>query len=255
MGRATFCGVRQGVPMKHLVAVFLAAALTLSSCAVSQTVTLNRDTSGTTDLSISLHKILVDYLVALAESIQGPLPESEKRVFDLEQIRLSFDMQPDIDLLKVTSPDTGDLLLSLRFEALDKVFSASADVRQVFTVKKDGTATKLAFHLDRKNFPVLARLFPLYDLGQSLYLFPDASAPMTEEEYLEYVTWALEGVAGDADVAQVLKNSRISITLAVPSQVVSQEGGRVSGKTVLFQIPVLQVLTLEKPVDLSVTFR
>lgn len=247
-----FRGTRRAV-LSLLVSAALAAAL--AGCAVTQSMTLDRDAAGTASLEISLHRVLTEYLIALAESIEGPLPEERRAVFDLDEIRMSFAFRPGIELVSAESPEIGKLELSLAYGPLERVFTLSEPgIREVFTLVRSGGRTTLRFHLDLSNFDSLAGLFPLYETGKSLYLFPDASAPMTEEEYLDYVSWALEGVSGDTDVKRVLSDSAVRVTVTVPGTVVRQEGGRAVGNTVEYVIPVLKVLTLSEPIDLSVTF-
>ena len=236
-----------------LLSASIAALVT--GCTINQSMTLTRDASGTASLEISLHRVLTEYLIALAESIEGPLPAERRAVFDLNEIRASFALRPGIDLVSTGSPDIDTLELALVYGPLERVFALSEPgIREVFTVTRTGGRTTLRFHLDLSNFDSLAMLFPLYETGKSLYLFPDASAPMTEEEYLDYVSWALEGVSGDTDVKRVLSDSVVRVTVTVPGAVVRQEGGRAVGNTVEYVIPVLRVLTLSEPIDLSVTF-
>jgi hypothetical protein len=52
-----------------------------------------------------------------------------------------------------------------------------------------------------------------------------------------------------------VKKSFIEVAIRPEGEIVSQTGGVVSNGTVVFRIPLLRLLVLDKPLDYSVTFK
>ena len=117
-------------------------------------------------------------------------------------------------------------------------------------MKKGPEGTTLRAHLDRKNFSQLLELAPFLKNPLFEGLGPQENDDATEAEYLELIDLALgrrrrRGTEGlghrDHD--------------PVKGQVVAQSGGTVVPGGVLFRIPLLRVLLLDKPLDYSLTFK
>lgn len=81
-------------------------------------------------------------------------------------------------------------------------------------------------------------------------LGPQGTGRVTDEDYLSMIRFSI----GD-DAPGLLKKSFITLTVLPPGEMVSQSGGTVSGNSVVFRIPVLRVLVLDRPLDYAVTFR
>jgi hypothetical protein len=105
-------------------------------------------------------------------------------------------------------------------------------------------------HLDRKNFSQLLELAPFLKNPLFEGLGPQENDDATEAEYLELIDLAL-GAGG----AATLKASYIETTVLVKGRVVAQTGGTAVPGGVVFRIPLLRVLLLDKPLDYSLTFK
>jgi hypothetical protein len=79
---------------------------------------------------------------------------------------------------------------------------------------------------------------------------PQANDTITEAEYLEMIKFSL----GDEGPALV-KKSFIEMAIRPEGEIVSQTGGTQTNGTVVFRIPLLRLLVLDKPLDYSVTFK
>jgi hypothetical protein len=72
----------------------------------------------------------------------------------------------------------------------------------------------------------------------------------TEAEYLEMMEFLL-GEEGP----EAVKGSMIEIRVNVKGRILSHSGGRIDGKSVIYEIPLLRVLLLEEPLEYSLTFK
>jgi hypothetical protein len=236
--------------IRVLALVVLAAfALAALGCSVSQRVTLEPDGSGTAAVRIRLEKILLDYMQDLSE-VSGTAPKQKGRIFDVEDIRKGFASRQEVTLTRIESASPERLDMDLAFRSIEKLFAAPDKPQTILTLKRAGGGTTLRAHLDRKNFSQLLELAPFLKNPLFEGLGPQENDNATEAEYLELIDLAL-GEGGSA----ALKASFIETTIAVKGQVVSQTGGTPVAGGVLFRIPLLRVLLLDKPLDYSLTFK
>jgi hypothetical protein len=232
-----------------LWSALLTALFALAGCAVNQRVTLDPEGSGTAVVRIRLEKILMDYLKDLSE-VSGAAAQDKGRVFNLEDIRKGFASRPEVTLNRLESPSPDRLEMELGFRSIEKLFAAPDKPQTILTLKKGPEGTTLRAHLDRKNFSQLLELAPFLKNPLFEGLGPQENDDTTEAEYLELIDLAL-GEGGST----ALKASVIETTILVKGKVVAQTGGSVVSGGVVFRIPLLRVLLLNKPLDYSLTFK
>jgi hypothetical protein len=230
------------------VAACCALALSALGCSVSQRVTLEPEGSGSAVVRIRLEKILVDYLRDLAE-VSGAA-EDKGRIFDVEDIRKGFASREQVTLRRIASPSPERLEMELEFRSIEQLFAAPQKPQTILTMSKEAQGTTLRAHLDRGNFSQLLELAPFLKNPLFEGLGPQQNDDATEAEYLELIDLAL-GEGGST----ALKTSVIETTILVKGQVVAQTGGTPVNGGVLFRIPLLRVLLLNKPLDYSLTFK
>jgi len=242
--------VRKPAPAAVALAVLCAlAALSALGCAVNQQVALEPDGSGTAVVRIRLEKVLLEYLQDLSE-VSGTAPKEKGRIFDVESIRQGFASRQEVTLTRIASPSPERLEMQLAFQSIEKLFAAPDKPQSILTLKKSPEGTTLRAHLDRKNFSQLLELAPFLKNPLFEGLGPQENDDATEAEYLELIDLAL-GEGGSA----ALKAAVIETTIAVKGKVVAQTGGTAVPSGVLFRIPLLRVLLLDKPLDYSLTFK
>jgi len=233
--------------MRHTLPILALLGMLLTSCAVNQRVTLEPDGGGTAAVRIKLEKILTDYLRDLAE-VSGA--EDKGRVFNVEDIRKGFAARKDVTRTRIASPSPERLEMDLAFTSVEKLFAGEGKNQTILTFSQAGGTSTLKAHLDRKNFPQLLELAPFLKNPVFEGLGPQVNDDATEAEYLELIDLAL----GDGGAA-ALKASYIETTITVKGKVVAQTGGTPTAGGVVFRIPLLRVLLLDKPLDYSLSFK
>jgi hypothetical protein len=237
------------IPLLGGAAVVLLAVL---SCSMSNTIVVKSDGSGTVAVRLEVSKLFREYLSSMAE-VAGQADAAKKdQLFDLKEIRKGFEDRPGITVKRLASPKPEILEADLGFRSIQEIFASEAALKGASIVsftQANGTRT-LKLHLDRTNYAQVAKILP----GMSNPLFegmgPQESDTITEEEYLEMITFSL-GEEGPA----LLKKSFIDVTIRPEGELVSQVGGTAANGGVLFRIPLLRLLVLDKPLDYSVTFK
>ncbi len=234
------------------LAAGLLGALVLSACSVTQTLVIAGNGSGTLVTHAEVSALLRDYLMSLAELSGNASPLKEGRVFDAAAIGKDFRSRPGIVVRKVSTPTPSALDLELEFDSVQDLLSggdALTDTGALVFIDAGDTST-LRLHLDRATWGQLARLFPPLRDPLIAQLGPLGSGQVTDDDYLAMIRFSIGDAAPD-----LLRKSSITLTVQPPGEIVSQSGGAVSGGAVVFRIPVLRILVLDRALDYSVTFR
>ncbi|HUX19693.1 MAG TPA: hypothetical protein VMW69_00550, partial [Spirochaetia bacterium] len=117
-----------------------------------------------------------------------------------------------------------------------------------------GTKT-LRLLLSQKTWPAIAALTPFRNDPLLASLGPQGDHHYTEAEYMNLMEYAFADYASKDKVSEAITSSAVDIKVTVKGTIVSQSGGTLEGNTVSFRIPLVRLVTLAQPIELSVTFR
>jgi hypothetical protein len=230
--------------MRHSVRkmVFLAgiaAFFSLAGCTSNETIALNGAGGGTAHVRFEIHKLFADYFKG-----------DSGVVFDTAKVKKGIEKRPGFRVSKISSPRPESLEMDLAFTDLRTLFSddPTDDDGIVRITEKDGKTT-IALHLDRKSAKKMGALFGDVSNPAFREMSPREQKARTEAEYLEAIEFAV-GKEGPP----LMKRSSLKITVAADGQLVSQTGGKIENGAAVFDVPLLRMLMLEKPLDYSITF-
>jgi hypothetical protein len=229
----------------------LAVTLFTAACSVNQTIVVKADGSGTASMHAEVSRLLADYISSLSEVSGKPAPAGGN-VFDAAAIRKDFAARPGITVTKAATPTTTSLDLDLSFTSIQDVFTRDDALKTSGALVYSESAGKktIRMHLDRSNYAQLSALFPMLKDPTLASLGPQVNDTTTEAEYLDMVSFSI----GDQGPG-LLKKSFVTLTIDPEGEILSQTGGTISGSAVVFRIPVLRLMVLDKPLDYSVTFK
>jgi hypothetical protein len=235
-----------------VLAAFLAGALALASCSMSQTLVVADDGSGTLATHAEVSTLLRDYLASLAEISGNAGPLKEGRIFDAAAIRKDFQARPGIIVRRAATPTPSSLDLELGFDSVQDLLAGQGALSSAgaLSIVDAGDRRTLKLHLDRATWSALAALFPPLRDPLVAELGPQGTSPTTEDDYLAMIRFSI----GDA-APGLLKKSFLTVTIQPQGEIISQSGGTMNGGAVVFRIPVLRMLVLDRPLEYSVTFR
>ena len=232
-------------------AVILFTVLAMS-CSVNQTIVVKSDGSGTLTMRADVSKLLRDYIGSLSEVSGKPVPAAGSSLFDAAAIRKDFEARKGLTVKKAVTPTSSSFELELAYASIRDIFASDATLKSAGALvwSDDGGTKTLKLHLDRTNYTQLAALFPMLKDPAVAGMGPQVNDTITDAEYLDMIKFSL----GD-DGPGLLKKSFITLTIDPEGEIISQTGGTVSGGSVVFRIPLLRLLVLDKPLDYSVSFR
>lgn len=235
-----------------LAAVFVTAG---TGCAVTHAVSLSQDGSGRGELTVDLHPMFVDYYGDLLISFGG---DEDLPIFDLAAIEAGFAARESVELLDSEIVRKGTLRLEFSFSdietAFDSVSQAGEDLELV-SFRRSGSTRVLTLSLDQSVVAVALGMVPVAEMGSVGLLLPPEGSDMTADEYADYVAWALEEYAGDADAFEVIRRSSMELTISVDGTPISVAGGRKTADGARFQIPIVELLTLPHPRRYELRYR
>ncbi|MDR0403059.1 MAG: hypothetical protein LBH35_05655 [Treponema sp.] len=229
----------------------LAALIVFSSCSASVSGTLRQDSSG----SLSFTAALEPKTAAMIRAFGAFRKKSAGPVLDGQSISRSLGAAPGIvsAAVKNTAPEAieGTILVSRAGD-----FLASSDpgknLLRYEPAQTGGRAGgRLAVHLDRESGPeILRRMSDEAADYLSVLMAPIATGEaLGRAEYLELAA----SVYGE-DVAAEIGAARFKAVLTVPAAVKSVKGGSFSGREARFDIPLLEILVLETPLDYEINW-
>ncbi|MFP4376335.1 MAG: hypothetical protein ACLFP4_04765 [Spirochaetales bacterium] len=234
-----------------LVAV-AAIGLMVAGCTVREELRVAADGSGTATVDIAIHPIMAAYYNDLLVAMTGV--EGEFPLFDPVQIEQSFAARPGIRLTGLELKSRLELSVAVAIDDLNQAFPVSAGGTSVLSFEQSGTRRTLRIRLDRAAVDRFLSFAPEETATMSEFLFPPVDGSVSRAEFREQMSWALEEYADRAVVSEVLENAEIVVIVRPEGRILSQTGGRVSGQTVVFHVPVLDILTITGEQVYSVTF-
>lgn len=220
--------------------VLLIALLGLAGCTSSQAIALDGAGGGTAHVRFEVKKLFAD---AFSSGKGGG-------IFDTAKVKAGLEKRPGFRVTKIASPTPETLEMALAFRDIRGLFSDDpADNDGIVRITEKGGQTTIALHLDRGSARKLGALTA--DISNPAFreMSPREQKTRTEAEYLEAIEFAY-----GKDAPKLMKASSLKIAITVDGQLVSQAGGRIENGAAVFEVPLLRMLMLEKPLDYSVTF-
>ena len=137
------------------------------------------------------------------------------------------------------------------FSNIEDVFKSEVRLSEagVISFAKNNGVSTVRLHLNKDSFKQISSFLPGKENALIDVFGPAENEDTSESDYLEM----LEFMLGDKGPAGV-KASFIELRVKVKGKILSQSGGKIEGNSVLFRIPLLQVLLLDRPLDYSIAF-
>lgn len=239
-----------------VLAVVAAVFLTVSGCASTQTLRLDGDGGAEISGEIIIYPVLGQYLKAL-QLLGGGSSDSASPVFDIPSIQARFAELEGTELVAISSPTRESLNYQMRLKDLSLLFgNPSEGEQESVRLNTSPEGNGLAVTLTRANIAEFSRYAPALGGDLLSYFIPSVDAGwVSKEEYTEMLEYAFEEYLGEESMEAVLENATHQFLIEVKGGVISQSGGIMKGGRVLYTLPVLELLTLNEPLELGLVFR
>ena len=243
------CNMRRKAPA---FCAILLSLLVLSSCVVTQSLSLNGEITKSTKIPGTSHSDISvdDFFVGVMEDLSNWTdkgnndPVIDVAIHDFEHnVKASRGTSGVIFTEIADNTYTGDFTFSDFSTLLVDLSNGHAD-QSIVTIRKTDARTRVEININMDNYEELTEIIPfLADPNFEVY-GPLYNNDLTEEEYLEMVSFIL-----GEQCPESIGKSKISIVVSAPKAIFSHNGRLRDTRTVEFSFPLIDFLLLHESID------
>ena len=240
--------------MKYILNTLLISILLFASCSMKNNVLLEKDGSGELSFEIDLAPYLGEVIEQVQILMDGEIPETEDGFFDLEAIREGFESNEDVTLKTLESPHELSLKGSFSFDTvesmLQKMDKDSAGEKMI-SFSRNGDLSRMELTLNRETVDSLMKENEAFDNPLVESFGPASTEGMSRSDYLDMMEFAM-GEESRLGISE----SRLTVIVRTEGTISEQTGGTLIDKnSVRFDIPLLDLLMLEKELQYSLAYK
>ena len=246
--------------IKHTLMILtgLVFLIFLNACSSRQNIYISDTGEGTVSIDINLDNMLTSYARDLLGGFSGP-DQNNVQLFDIQKIKNTVIGLDGVFLTNISTNTVENLHLNFSFKNPADIFKnpVATDVPELVsfstTMIGDKIRKKLNLLLTKDNFRAVTSLLGLGN-SEVLDTFGPQKNPYTSEEYLDLMDYMFEEYETSAKIRAIVMASKIVINLKTDGRIVSSKGCKVldSVSSAIIEIPLLDIVTLEKPIEIVV---
>lgn len=221
----------------------LAITMLLASCTVTESLVVEGDGGISSSSDIHVEQFFIDVLEDFSEF----LPEDDSSIMDNAMESFGNGLAGMAAVASSSTEKTGEneYLVSFAVDDIDALLSEFGVEEQSLIAM---TGNFLSFYLDISNYAELKEAVPfLADPNFEVY-GPEYNQGMSEEEYLEMISFLLGEEGPDA-----ISHGLVSMEITVPGTITAVENAEKTGdSTAVFSFPIISFLLLNEPLSFSI---
>lgn len=230
----------------HLYLVFglMSVLASLSACSFSMVATLRSDQQ----VDLSYTGAIKPKVAALLSDLGGTAKSSDRPLISAASVTASLQKIPELSQIVAKNQVPQGLEGRLRVANPEKLSQ-----RFPFVTQKLGSGASLfSLTLSRETTPQLLSLFTaeVRDYLDALMAPIASGEKQTSGEYLALLT----SVYGKT-IAQEIESSLISLEIQVPGTITQVIGGTWTGNRAVFNIPLVDLLVMQKPLVYQISWK
>jgi len=190
-------------------------------------------------------------MIALVRSLGSLGGGQSASLLDAAAFNRSLQTAPGVATAALRNSSQEKIEGTVGISRIGDLLNAGADRFVRYEAPSGTSPGRLGVRLDRGSAPrLLAQIAPETVDYLSALMAPAATGEaLSKEEYLALV----ESVYGKA-LALEIAASRVTAAITMPNTVKSVKGGTSSGREARFNIPLADLLVLERPLDYEITW-
>jgi hypothetical protein len=224
-------------------------------------------TAGTSTIDL----VLSDFLVSYIRDLSASVGVETDAVFEAAAVRASFAQIDTVELQSVDVPAPNRLRLQVSYADLGEALAGTMDTPGTvdtpgmggagasadgpLTVTQSGDRTHLVLRLTPEILDAVIGMSPWRGTLMADILLPPDRTTMTADEYMEYLTWALEEYEDPRLVRRALEEAAVEVLVRVAGEVVDQRGGSLRDGGVRYRLPVVDLVTLSSAQRFELWYR
>jgi hypothetical protein len=225
----------------------LAVFVLFPSCSGRINAQLAQDGSG----SVQLQAGLEPNMTALIRSFRSFAGSQSGPLLDAVSLNRSLQAAPGIASSALRNSGQEKIEGTVGISRIGDLLNTGANRFINYEAPSGNTPGRMGIHLDRSIAPrILVQISPEAVDYLSALMAPAATGEaLSRAEYLLMV----ESVYGKARASEIAA-ARVTAAIAFPGTVKSVKGGTSSGREARFDIPLVDLLVLEQPLDYEITW-
>ncbi len=232
---------------KYIFIATLTAILTLTSCTVTEDLTIDNNNGGTSSAQIHVEDFFVNVLEDFSDFSTS---DSDKPIMDLSIEAFRDQLLKTSTTSNVVLEKTGEnsYIISYDYSSLKTLLTdlGAAQDQSVLNLDKN----KLNFFLDINNYDDLTKAIPFLADPNFEPFGPTYNEGLSAPDYLEMISFMLGEEGPDA-----ITNSLITLRFKTPSPIKTYKGGlKIDSNTFEYSFPLIDFLLLADPLSFELTW-
>jgi len=229
------------------VIVLILVLLVSAGCTIKQDLTIKPGKDGEIFIDLELNPAFVKYINDLSETTGK---SAKSGIFNTEEIIRELETYPSAHPVSVVSPEPSRLTIILRTEDYTKLLPDK--YVPFIKISDSGKERTVFFHLGKDNYKALDEVFMISDNPVLSSLAPQLGSSCTKDEYTSMLGYVFEDYfEQNENAATVLEHSFVQLAIKTPSKVLFSNVGKFKGNCLMIKLPLVDFLTLEKPIEFS----
>lgn len=232
---------------KYILVATLATILSLSSCSVTQDLTINKNNGGTSSSTIYVEQFFVNVLEDFSDFSSG---DNDKPIMDLSVEALKDQLNKTSTTSNVSLEKTGEnsYIVNYDYSSLKTLLTDLGAAKDQSVLQLENN--KLNFYLDINNYDELTKSIPFLADPNFEPFGPKYNEGLSSDDYLEMISFMLGEEGPDA-----ITNSLITLRFTTPSPIKSFKGGKkISNNLFEYSFPLIDFLLLNKPLSFELNW-
>lgn len=230
--------------MRKITAIALFLLLLLSSCVVTENITLTDGENGSSYADIAIDPFFLSVLEDLSTFSDGTgVTIMDDAMVNLASLINSSEESENASIM--TDGEGKRYILSFDYSSLTSLLKDLNSGKENTLLSL--TSSSVSFNLSLDNYSELKSVIPLLSDENFEVYGPEYSFGMTEDEYYDMISFLL-GEEGP----EVLKKSYVTVSVTLPGTVKTVSGAVKSGEnSITYTFPVIDFLLLNTPLSFS----
>ena len=236
--------------MKNLIICILISIILLS-CSSEQTIIINSDESANIQFNVTNKKSLIETFLNW-NSLSNKVTDS---IININEVKKGLEKNDSISKVEITEYESNKFSGSFFVSNIEDIFSDPTIIIpnnvKLFSLKTVNNVKTFKIELSLNNYKYLKNFLPILKEESIDMLGPDANLETSKSEYLDMISFSL-GENGPND----LLNSYINLKINVEGNIINIiNGKKLDNNTVLFKIPLLDVILLKEKLLFSFSYK
>lgn len=236
--------IRYPLSMRKASFLSILLIILLTSCTVSEQITLNNKTNSKIESDIQVE----DFFVTVIEDFASFLPTSDESLLDggIKGFSNQLKSSSATTAVSYSKPEENHYLIDVSFSSLPQLINDLSGGIDQSIIKLDDNS--FSFYVDINNYNELEQIVPfLADPNFETFL-PQYNIGYTEEDYLDMIVFLL-----GEEAPEKIKESTIKIRLKTPSRITSYTNcKKINSTTIEYEFELIDFLLLATPLSFSV---